>query len=186
SASPDLHRTARPGRASAQRGRVAPPDIAGPTPPPDNVMGGTLVTRRGDIATVCHQRPAHDSSQPQPAERGGPTWTGPSQPIRATLPGRDPAERGRVPPPDIGSPTPPPDNLMGGTLVTRRGDIANVCHQRPTHDSSQPQPAERGGPSGTGPSQPIRPKARPDRRRPCAPPRTAPGHPPSSRCPRSP
>src|SRR5699024_953585 len=82
SASPDLHRTARPGRASAQRGRVAPPDIAGPTPPPDNVMGGTLVTRRGDIATVCHQRPAHDSSQPQPAERGGPSGTGPSQPIR--------------------------------------------------------------------------------------------------------
>src|SRR5699024_7408541 len=83
-------------------------------------------------------------------------------------------------------PAAPPDNVMGGTLVTRRGDIATVCHQRPAHDSSQPQPAERGGPSGTGPSQPIRPKARPDRRRPCAPPRTAPGHPPSSRCPRSP
>src|SRR5699024_7388410 len=89
--------------APAQRARAAPPGIAGPGLHPDSVMGGTLVTRRGDIATVCHQRPAHDSGQPQPAERGGPSRTGPSgtgpnQPSGPTRAG--PPERDRPEPAD--------------------------------------------------------------------------------------
>src|SRR5699024_4959195 len=99
-----------PRRLRAARGRFGAdarggcvPDGAGPTPPPDNVMGGTLVTRRGDIATVWHQPPAHDSGQPQPAERGGPSrpgpsGTGPNQPSGPTRAG--PPERDRPEPAD--------------------------------------------------------------------------------------